>query len=89
MKTRVTITLDPAVLQRAKSMARCRQISVSALMEELLRGTTNQATIRHTNFTRKWVGKFSLKEDRRDDLLEAMKASYRVKPRKPTPSDVG
>jgi len=36
MKTRVTITLDPATHQRAKRIARARKTSVSGLIETLL-----------------------------------------------------
>jgi hypothetical protein len=36
MKTRVTITLDPLVHQRAKRVARARRTSVSGLIESLL-----------------------------------------------------
>jgi Family of unknown function (DUF6364) len=76
MKTRVTITLDPAVLRRAKIVARSRRTNVSALIEELLRRTADHATMRHTNFTQKWAGTLSLRETGHDDLLEAMKDRY-------------
>lgn len=36
MKTRVTITLDPAVHEQAKRTARARKTSVSGLIEKLL-----------------------------------------------------
>ncbi len=36
MKTRVTITLDPKVHERAKRIARLRRSSVSGLVEKLL-----------------------------------------------------
>ena len=37
MKTRVTITLDPEVLARAKQVARARRTTVSGLIEAFLR----------------------------------------------------
>ncbi|OOO02550.1 MAG: hypothetical protein USCGTAYLOR_01244 [Chromatiales bacterium USCg_Taylor] len=37
MKTRVTITLDPAVHARAKAVARARSTTVSGLIEAFLR----------------------------------------------------
>ncbi len=44
MKTRVTITLDPAIHQRAKRTAHARKTSVSALIETLLESAAAPTT---------------------------------------------
>jgi len=79
MKTRVTITLDPAVIRRAKSVARNRHTNLSALIEELLRETSARATVRHMSFTGKWAGRFTVRAStERDDLLDALKRRYHL-----------
>lgn len=76
MKSRVTITLDPEVVRKAKAVARARRTNLSALVEELLRQTTEHAAPR-PRFSRKWAGKLELREsDGRDELLEALKQRY-------------
>ncbi len=77
MKTRVTITLDPVVIRRAKTVARLRRTNLSSLIEDLLIQTTRQGTSRRVGFSTKWVGKFEVrKSDGRDDLLDALKQRY-------------
>lgn len=77
MKQRVTITLDPAVIRRAKTVARLRHTNLSALIEELLTQTAQTAIPDKTTFTRKWVGQFSVREsDPSDDRLDALKHRY-------------
>jgi hypothetical protein len=44
MKTRVTITLDPAVHAHAKRAARMRHTTVSGLIEAYLRSTATAST---------------------------------------------
>jgi Family of unknown function (DUF6364) len=78
MKSRVTITLDPAVIRRAKNVARSRKTNLSALIEDLLKKTTDAATSRSTKFSARWGGKLKLRETKNDPLLEAMKARYRL-----------
>ena len=76
MKTRITVTLDPQVVQRAKSVARSRKSSLSALIEDLLTRTVDHNAHR-VNFTQKWVGKFTVRvPEKSDPLLDAMKARY-------------
>jgi hypothetical protein len=43
VKTRITITLDPAAHRRAKHTARARKTSVSGLIESLLEAATTSA----------------------------------------------
>lgn len=77
MKTRVTITLDPAVVRQAKAVARDRQTNLSALIEDLLRQTAPRRARRTQRFTEKWAGKFTVREsDGADPLLDAMKRRY-------------
>ncbi|RIH86157.1 hypothetical protein Mterra_01508 [Calidithermus terrae] len=77
MKSRVTITLDPEVVRKAKAVARARRTNLSALVEDLLRQTAEHAAPPHPRFSRKWAGKLELREsDGRDQLLEALKQRY-------------
>ncbi len=77
MKQRVTITIDPAVMRRAKSVARLRHTNVSALIEDLLKQTSKGSAPRQPSFTRKWAGQFSVRESvAGDDLLDALKQRY-------------
>lgn len=77
MKTRVTITLDPEVVRKAKTVAQARRTNLSALVEDLLRQTATEAAPRSTKFTRKWAGKFEAREpDGRDELLEALRRRH-------------
>jgi hypothetical protein len=77
MKTRVTITLDPKVIRKAKSVARLRQTNLSALIEDLLIQTTKQSTPQRPTFAQKWTGKFHVRSsDGKDELLDALKNKY-------------
>lgn len=77
MKTRVTITLDPVVVRRAKTIARSRQTNLSALIEELLVRTSEQAAVASPRFSQKWSGRFTSRvSDGTDTLLDAMKKRY-------------
>jgi hypothetical protein len=79
MKTRVTITLDPRVIRRAKSVARSRQTNLSALIEDLLNHAANYSTTRSIRFTQKWAGQFTARmSDGSDPLLDAMKSRYDI-----------
>jgi len=81
MKIRVTITLDPRVVRRAKSVARSRNTNLSALIEDLLTRTADYGTARTRSmrFTQKWAGKLTPREsDGSDPLLDAMKARYDI-----------
>lgn len=79
VKTRVTVTLDPRVIRRAKSVARARNTNLSALIEDLLEQAANGGSIRSSNFTQKWSGKFTVREsDVSDPLLDVLKAHYNL-----------
>jgi hypothetical protein len=77
MKTRVTITLDPGVIRKAKSVARLRHTNLSSLIEDLLIQTAQHSRPRHVGFTQKWTGRFEIRtSDGRDDLLDALKQRF-------------
>jgi hypothetical protein len=54
MKTKLTITVDEALLPRAKKMARRRGVSLSSVVEESLRRLASE----ETDFVSRWRGKF-------------------------------
>jgi hypothetical protein len=77
MKTRITLTIDPAVLRHAKRLARARGTNVSALIEGLVRATRLTSAPEQRPFARRWAGKFRVATPTRDDpRLEALKARY-------------
>jgi len=71
MKTRVTLTIDPQVLRRARRLARHREKSVSALVEELVRSVPLPGEPQKISFTEKWAGRFELVPDTVDDPLRS------------------
>ena len=71
MKTRVTLTMDPAVLKRAKRLARQRDTSVSALVETLVRSEPLPGQPGTPSFAEKWAGRFQLVSDAGDDALRS------------------
>lgn len=59
MKKKLTITVDEDLLPRAKSYARSRGLSLSAVVEEALRSL---AGAEQPSFSERWQGKFTLAE---------------------------
>jgi Family of unknown function (DUF6364) len=80
MKSRVTITLDPNVVRQAKNVARERHTNLSALIEELLKQTAQANVAPRRSFTQKWAGKLTLREDKKDELLKAIKTRHGLEP---------
>lgn len=78
MKTRVTITLDPAIHQRAKRAARARRTSVSGLIETLLEAAAPPAT---SSLVDSMIGSATLRSPvvGTDPLYDAL-ASKHLKP---------
>ena len=76
MKTKVTITLDPLVVKRAKVTAKSRNTNLSAMIEELLRGTTKDSNAKRPAFTKKWAGKLSIRANEKDELLNSLKNKF-------------
>lgn len=77
MKTRLTVTIDPDILDRAKKLAYARKTNVSALVEDLLR--TAPATAKDEDFATRWAGKYTLAPSNEDDVrMRALKAKYKL-----------
>lgn len=78
MKTRLTVTIDPEVLERAKKLAYARKTNVSALVEELLRSSPISSPT-EPDFAARWAGKFSVAPTRADDeRMKALKAKFKL-----------
>ncbi len=76
MKGRITLTIDPAIVRRAKKIAMERKTSVSALVENLLRSAPIDSESKKS-FSDTWAGKFTVaKSTERDAKLEALKNKY-------------
>lgn len=75
MKTRVTITLDPAIHQRAKRAARARKTSVSSLIETLLESAAPLSTV---SLVDQMIGSASLRspEMGTDPLYDALASKH-------------
>lgn len=75
MKTRITITLDPAAHQRAKRTASARKTSVSGLIESLLKSATVPEA---PSLVDRMIGSASLRAPASapDPLMDALQAKY-------------
>lgn len=75
MKTRITITLDPAAHQRAKRTASARKTSVSGLIESLLQSAT---ACEAPSLVDRMIGSASLRAPAPspDPLMDALQAKY-------------
>ena len=66
MRERVNLTLDPGLTLRAKQLAKARGISLSRLIEDLLRDICETEAkgnrLHRRAFSRRWRGKVSLVE---------------------------
>jgi Family of unknown function (DUF6364) len=78
MQTKLTLTVNQAVIRRAKAYAQARNKSVSKLVEEYLSNLSGQANtsgalLEHTPITKRLTGKFVDLDNKQDykDLLEA------------------
>ena len=77
MKNRVTLTIDPEMVKKAKKIAHARQTSVSALVEDLVRETPVSSHKQESSFVEKWSGKFRLRKSVKPDLkLTYLKKRY-------------
>ena len=80
MKSRVTLTVDPKVIKKAKKIAHVRRTSVSALVEDLLRQIPVSSDREEASFVEKWKGKFRLRKPATPDArLEYLKNRYGLK----------
>ena len=77
MKDRITITLDPKVVEHGKRVAKARDTSLSGLIEDLLREQGQpERPGRAGSFSKRWRGKLALRHDPSDALLQAMRAKH-------------
>ena len=77
MKDRITITLDPEVVEHGKKIAKARDTSLSGLIEDLLREQGQPERHGRTgSFSKRWRGKLALRHDPGDALLQAMRAKH-------------
>lgn len=72
MKVKLTVTIDSALLPRAKRYARARGVSLSAVIEEALREISAEET---ASFVERWRGKFE-PAPRDDDRFRALARKY-------------
>jgi hypothetical protein len=73
MKERLTVTLDPVVVRKAKALALSRDTNFSALIETLLRlDIANEGRV---SFTKKWAGKLTARSGR-DERTRALLGKY-------------
>ena len=74
MKTRVTITMDPATLRLAKRTARARRTTVSGLIDSLLKGVEQEAP----SIVDQLIGCATLRKPKpgTDPLYDALVAKY-------------
>lgn len=78
MKTRITLTVDPTVSHRAKDVARRQGISLSALVERLLREAAGPAPKTRTlSFSERWRGKMELAEPQ-EERAARLHAKYKL-----------
>ena len=69
--------MDPEIAKEAKRIAHVRRTSVSALVEDLLRGAAISPKTRHVSFVDKWTGKLRLKAPTKPDpKFKALKKRY-------------
>jgi Family of unknown function (DUF6364) len=80
MKSRVTITLDPVVLEQARTDARLRGVSLSALIEDRLKRALQHSLKPNLSFTEKWAGQLIVRQNSQDALLNTLKTRYRLEP---------
>jgi hypothetical protein len=67
MKARLTVTLDPTVVRRAKALARSRDTNFSALVEKLLQQDLANEGSNEVSFCDNWRGKLTLRRPDAED----------------------
>lgn len=79
MKTKITLTMDPEIVRRAKKLAHARKTNVSALLEGLVRGAPLPGEKERRPFAQRWAGRFRVAPtDPNDARLAALKARYQL-----------
>ena len=79
MKSRITLTIDPAVSHRARTVARSRGKSLSSLVESLLARETSDTPHQKSDqsFSSRWAGKMKLAE-KSEPLFAKLKEKYKL-----------
>jgi hypothetical protein len=72
MKVKLTVTIDSALLPRAKRYARARGVSLSAVIEEALREVSAEES---SSFVERWRGRFQ-PASRDDERFRALAQKY-------------
>jgi post-segregation antitoxin (ccd killing protein) len=72
MKVKLTVTIDSALLPRAKRYARARGLSLSAVIEEALREVSAEEA---SSFVERWRGRFE-PASRDDERFSALARKY-------------
>jgi hypothetical protein len=79
VKTRLNISIDAALASGLKRVARQRNTTVSALVEELLRTTMKAPDNRNIPFSLRWAGRFRpAPKDASDMRLCALFSKHRL-----------
>jgi hypothetical protein len=82
MKTRLTVTIDPDVLRRAKKLAVAQKTNVSSLVEELLRRASVTGDSGGGDFVTRWAGKLTVATaEPGDERMAALKTKYGLAPK--------
>ena len=77
MKTRVTLTLEPQIVRKAKNLAHRRHTSVSGLVEDLLLSANLTEGNGPSAFVEKWAGSLKLSQSlSHEPRFQALKAKY-------------
>ncbi|MCH8512946.1 MAG: DUF6364 family protein [Kiritimatiellae bacterium] len=78
MKTRITLTVDPGVSHRAKDVARREGLSLSALVEKMLKDVSGDpSTPSRETFSQRWRGRMEL-TDISDERTARLKDKYKL-----------
>lgn len=72
MKAKLTVTIDEALIPRAKEAARSQGVSLSDLIERALRGVTLET---RESFSTRWRGRFRPAR-RKGDRYKALAGKY-------------
>ena len=73
MKKKLTLTIDEDVIPRAKQLARSKDLSLSQLVEDLLKSTDTGPV---ETFSERWAGKFQLADVVGDDRFDYLASKY-------------
>lgn len=76
MKTRITLTIDPAVSHRAKEVARREGVSLSSMVEKMLADVSGiSETPSKPCFTERWRGRMTLRPPQ-DERARKLREKY-------------